>query len=118
MSDIFLSYKKEEKAIAHIFAKALLSKHFSVWWDSKIDHGDVFDAAIQKELNSAKCVIVLWSKKSVESEWVRGEATSAKKRLVPVLIEDVDIPVPFNLIQTANLIDWKGDMSILSFQDY
>lgn len=111
MSDIFLSYKQEEKAIAKIFAEALKLKGFSVWWDSDIDHGDIFDEVIQKQLDAAKCVMVLWSSKSVKSEYVRAEATYRKDRLVPVLIEKVKIPVPFNLIQTANLIGWKGDQT-------
>ena len=55
--------------------------------------------------------MVLWSVKSVKSKWVRAEATSGEDRLVPVLIEEVKIPVPFNLIQTANLIGWKGDQT-------
>lgn len=109
MSDIFISYKREDKAIAQIVAKILRLKGFSVFWDSDIDFGDTYDERIQNELDSAKCVMVLWSKKSVKSENVRAEATSGKNRLVPVLIEDVNIPVPFNLKQTANLIDWEGD---------
>jgi formylglycine-generating enzyme required for sulfatase activity len=115
MSDIFLSYKKEEKAIAKIYVGALELKGFTVWWDPDIDHGDIFDEVIQEQLDAAKCVIVLWSSKSVKSKWVRAEATSGEDRLVPVLINDVKIPVPFNLIQTANLIGWKGDQTDAEF---
>jgi formylglycine-generating enzyme required for sulfatase activity len=111
MSEIFLSYKKEEKAIARIYAGALAQHGFSVWWDPDIDHGDIFDKVIQEHLDAAKCVMVLWSKESVRSDWVRAEATEGKSRLVPVLIEDARIPVPFNMIQTAHLIGWKGDQT-------
>lgn len=111
MNDIFLSYSREDIVMASVIVEALERHSFSIWWDQKIDHGDVFDSIIRKELNAAKCVMVLWSKKSVESEYVRAEATSGKNRLVPILIEDVNIPVPFNLIQTANLKYWNGDQS-------
>lgn len=111
MSDIFLSYKKEEKAIAKIYAGALELNGFSVWWDPDIDHGDIFDEVIQEQLDAAKCVMVLWSSKSVKSKWVRAEATAGEDRLVPVLIEEGKIPVPFNLIQAANLIGWRGDQT-------
>lgn len=40
-------------------------------------------------LRTAKAVVVLWSKKSVQSRWVRAEATLAdrNKTLVPCMIE-------------------------------
>ena len=78
---------------------------------SDLDHGDTFDEVIQQNLDAARCVMVLWSSKSVKSENNRAEATYGKDWLVPVLIEEVKIPVPFNLIQTAYLIGWKGDQT-------
>ncbi|MFZ3385286.1 MAG: toll/interleukin-1 receptor domain-containing protein [Candidatus Methanoperedens sp.] len=53
---------------------ALELKGFSVWWDPNLDHGDRFDEVIQQKLDAAKCVMVLWSVKSVKSKWVRAEA--------------------------------------------
>ena len=49
---------------------------------------------IEKALNEAKCVIVLWSKRSVESLYVKDEATHAlnRNKLVPVMIEEVELP--------------------------
>jgi hypothetical protein len=51
---------------------------------------------------------VLWSRHSVQSDWVHIEADEAKRRriLVPALIDDVQIPLAFRRIQTANLVDW------------
>jgi TolB-like protein len=55
--------------------------------------------------------MVLWSKRSVESDWVRAEATEARatRRLVPVMIEPCKRPVIFELIHTADLVGWSGD---------
>ena len=49
---------------------------------------------IEHELKQAHCVIVLWSRISVESEWVIDEAEWAQEhgRLVLVLIDDVETP--------------------------
>jgi formylglycine-generating enzyme required for sulfatase activity len=112
MSDIFLSYKNEDKAKAQTIAEALEQKGYSVWWDKVIPPGRNFDEVIKEELDSAKCVIVLWSKKSVLSDYVKEEADYGKKRriLVPILIEDVDMPIGFGRIQAARLIDWKGTL--------
>jgi TolB-like protein/Tfp pilus assembly protein PilF len=55
--------------------------------------------------------VVLWSKRSVESRWVRAEATLAdrNKTLVPAMIEPCDRPIMFELTQTADLSHWNGD---------
>ncbi len=112
MSDIFLSYKSEDRAKAQIIAEALESHGYSVWWDRVIPPGRTFDEVIEEELDAAKCMVVLWSKESVKSEWVRTEASEGKrqKKIIPVLIEDVEPPFAFRLIEAAKLIDWDGTM--------
>ena len=111
MNDIFISYDSEDRAIAHKFADALESRGWSVWWDREIPLGKAFDQVIEEELNAARCVIVLWSKQSVRSRWVKTEAAAAADRecLLPVLIDDVAIPFEFKRIQTAMLMNWQGD---------
>jgi hypothetical protein len=109
MSDIFISYAHSDRARAQNLAKALEQHGWSVWWDPRIPPGKIFDEVIEKALNAAKCVVVLWSKNSVTSDWVKAEATEGKKRkiLVPVLIDDVEIPLEFRRIQAASLVEWK-----------
>lgn len=111
MSDIFISYGREDKAIAKCLAEALEQQGLSVWWDRHIPAGKPFDQVIEEELDAANCVVVLWSNNSVKSEWVKTEATEGRQRgiLIPVLIEDVIIPLAFRRIQTACLIDWDGN---------
>ena len=48
-------------------ANALESEGWTVWWDPKLRAGEHFDDVIEKALNEAKCVIVMWSKRSVQS---------------------------------------------------
>ena len=111
MNDIFLSYDSSDRAIAQKYADALESLGWSVWWDREIPLGKAFDQVIEKELNAARCVIVLWSKEAARSRWVKTEAAAAADRecLIPVLIEDVAIPFEFKRIQTAMLMNWHGD---------
>lgn len=119
MSDIFISYARPDRSKAQILARALEHRGWSVWWDPDIRIGGKFDEAIKKELDAAKCVIVLWSSSSIISEWVKDEATEAVKRgvLVPALIEDVEIPFGFGLrrIQAAWLVDWHGSLDQAEF---
>jgi len=110
MSDIFLSYKSEDSEKAQKIAEAIEKKGYTVWWDRIIPPGRNFDDVIEEELESASCVVVLWSRESVTSEWVRLEAHNGKKRkiLVPILIEDVTPPFAFQLMEAAKLKDWDG----------
>ena len=70
MSGIFISYANEDRQKAEVLAHALEQKGWSVWWDRKIPFGQSFDQVIEANLTSAKCVLVLWTKTSVESRWV------------------------------------------------
>ena len=80
MNDIFLSYASPDRAVAKKFADVLESFGWSVWWDREIPLGTNFDRVIEEELKAARCVVVLWSKESVQSTWVRSEASSAVAR--------------------------------------
>lgn len=118
MHDIFISYSKEDKEQASAIAMALESDGFEVWWDIDIPTGQTWDSVIESAINNSKCVIVLWSKISVESEWVRIEAAEGKKRniLIPVRIEDVEVPLAFRRRQFIDLIEWSKKKSDLNFK--
>ena len=113
MPDIFLSYNREDQATARRFAEAFKAQGLDVWWDTTLRAGEAYDQVTEKALREAKAVVVLWSKKSVESRWVRAEATLADRNrtLVPCMIEPCERPIMFELTQTAELSHWKGDAS-------
>lgn len=118
MTDVFISYASEDRDRAGKLASALSAFGWSVWWDRKIITGQAFDQAIEHELETAKSVVVLWSKHSIASEWVKNEAAVASERgvLVPAIIDSVKLPLEFRRKQTAELIDWKGEPSHSGFQ--
>ncbi len=111
MSDIFNSYAAEDRDHAQRLAEKLEKEGWSVWWDRTIPAGSHFYKVIEDALESASCVIVLWSKHSVESTWVCAEADEGLKRsiLVPVRLDEAAPPLPFRQIQTADLNDWRGN---------
>lgn len=118
MTDVFISYASEDRDRAEKLASALSAVGWSVWWDRKIITGQTFDQAIERELESAKSVVVLWSKHSIASEWVKNEAAVAAERgvLLPAVIDGVKPPLEFRRKQTAELIDWDGEPSHSGFQ--
>jgi len=111
--DIFLSYNREDQARAKLFAEAFSAQGFEVWWDVGLKTGEAYDEVTETALRSAKAVVVLWSKKSVASRWVRAEATLAdrNKTLVPCMIEPCERPIMFELTQTAELSHWQGGVN-------
>jgi hypothetical protein len=93
-----------------------LERHgWTVWWDrTSIPVGQTFDQVIETALDAARCVIVVWSNASVQSDWVKAEAEDSRQRgiLIPVAIEtELRLPLSFRFIQTAQLADWQGDES-------
>ena len=112
MPDVFISYAHDDRAAARRFADALESERLSVWWDDSLRSGDAYDQVTEKALREAKAVVVLWSRKSVESRWVRAEATLGDRNgtLVPVMIEPCERPIMFELTHTADLSAWSGDL--------
>ena len=118
MSDIFISYAKEDREWVVSLADVLRQQGWTVWWDRSIPFGQSFQEVIEKELNEAQCVIVVWSRHSVGSGWVSAEADEARNRniMVPVLINDVSPPLVFRQLQTANLENWEGDTTAPVFR--
>jgi hypothetical protein len=118
MSDIFISYKREEQATARKLANALEDEGWSVWWDPKLRAGERFNDVIEKALKESKCVVVMWSKRSVESKYVKDEATYAlnRNKLVPVMIEEVELPFRFEDLHTPSLLEWDGSRDSPDFR--
>ncbi len=113
MADLFISYASEDRDFARALAKALGDSGWSIWWDREIITGQTFDDVIERELDAAKGVVVLWSKHSIASDWVRNEAGVAAERgvLLPANIDGTRLPLEFRRRQTAVLKDWAGETS-------
>jgi TIR domain/Putative peptidoglycan binding domain len=111
MTSIFISYARHDLPAAQKVARLLEDLGWDVWWDRDLIAGDRFDEVIEQQLGSAAAVIVLWSRASVVSEWVRSEASAAAERrvLVPARIDHTPAPFQFRLRQTVDLSAWAGD---------
>ena len=59
MTDIFISYAREDRERTRTVASALQARGWSVWWDRDVKAGQAFDQAIEHELETAKSVVVL-----------------------------------------------------------
>jgi TIR domain len=118
MVDIFISYSQVDFAIVRRIAESIDAHGFHSWWDRHLLPGQDFDREIEQKLQDAKCVVVVWSMHSVDSRWVRAEASEAldKRKLIPTQIDDCRIPLEFRRVQTAKLLGWNGDHSHHEFR--
>ena len=117
--DVFVSYAREDRPLAEQLAQALSASGLQVWWDRDLAAGSEFTAVIEAQLMGAAVVMVLWSADSVRSTFVRDESSRAVKtgKLLPVRIEDVELPLGFGQLHTLDLLDWDGDASDEAFQN-
>lgn len=111
--DVFVSYASADgRERARQLATACTEAGLRVFWDTEtLQSGDDFRRVIADALEDSAAVVVLWSQAAVESRWVLGEANRAADRgvLLPVRIDECDLPVDFNAIHTQDLRDWTGE---------
>jgi hypothetical protein len=112
MTEVFLSYSRADRPVAEAIARELQSLGVDVWWDHDLLGGDDYRHRISEILNRVRVAIVIWSRRSVESQWVISEAAAAreKKVLVPVTIDGHELPIDFRALHTTDLTAWvPGD---------
>jgi hypothetical protein len=110
-TDVFISYKREERGDVERIAERLRGLGLNVWFDTKLASGMSFDEEINREVRGAKCVLVCWSPGAMASDWVRAEASIGRGRdvLAAVMLKPTDLFPPFNLIHSEDLSTWRGE---------
>ena len=96
MREVFLSYARQDDAIARRVAKTLQAAGHDVWRDSQLPAHRAYSEVIETRLKEAKAVVVLWSKSAAQSQWVRAEADFARSegKLAQASIDGVLPPMP------------------------
>ena len=111
MSDIFISYSHEDTDFVRDLVKPLQAEGFSVWWDHTIPPGKSWEEVIVGGIRDAKACIIIWSRDSIASRWVKDEAAVALKagKYLPILLGVEEPPMGFRQIQAADLAAWNGN---------
>jgi membrane-associated protease RseP (regulator of RpoE activity) len=100
--DVFISYKREERSLADQVARALKEAGYVAVTDLNIQKATDFGEAIDRMIREARVVVVLWTRASAASEWVRKEANEAE-RLGKYLGVRIDAVTPGDLpLQVRN----------------
>jgi len=107
---LFLSYARDDEPYARRLATALEHRGYTIWWDALIEGGAAYSRSIAEALETADAVLVLWSARSIESDWVRDEAGQGRERhrLVPLSIDGSKPPLGFRQYQVIDISRWHG----------
>ena len=99
---VFVSYKRERRKVAALLVARLRRLGIPVWWDQDIAATGPFRDVIERKLDGARAVIVLWCKGAIGSDFVRAEASHAlgQGKLVNTHCSDItrpgrQLPKPF-----------------------
>lgn len=118
MASLFLSHSSHDKEFARKLSADLRELGHQPWLDEwEIRVGDCIISAIETGIERADYVIIVLSRNSVASGWVEREWKSkywqeiedARTRVLPVLIEDCEIPV---LLKTKKYADFRLNHSV------
>jgi hypothetical protein len=93
MADIFVSYAREDAPMVDGIARALRARGFSVFSDRELVTGALLQEQIQREIESARLVLLVLSRHASKSRWVQQEIISAleadrDRPVLPLLIDD------------------------------
>jgi hypothetical protein len=112
---VFVSHSSTDSVVASRLAMGLEALGYRSWYDEwELHGGDSIVDRIQKALSACDVLLVVLSPRSVASEWVKRELNAGLMRelsghsvvVIPVLIEDCDIPA---LLEERSYIDLRNN---------
>ena len=111
--DLFISYAREDEEIVNKLLPFFERLKVSVWTDQKIRQSEIYTLRINEVLSTCKCVLMLWSDNAAQSTYVQAESERAlqDEKLVIGSMIDLELPVPFNIVQSASLSIFSRNVS-------
>jgi len=116
--EIFLSYARENREAVAQLGRALEESGYHAVWDRDLGGALPWESQLERKLAKCDCVVVLWSRDSVESEWVRQESLWAAERSVylAVLIDGTPPPESLAPVHAIDFARWNGDRQAHEFE--
>jgi WD40 repeat protein/Flp pilus assembly protein TadD len=121
LTDAFISYASENKAIRHEVGTALARFGITTWMDTRdIQKGINFEEAIFKGIEGADNFLFFITEEALESEWCIREleyAIELNKRIIPLSIEKVDSKLIPKSIRSLQYIDFTDNKTRFDFEE-
>jgi predicted metal-dependent hydrolase len=115
---VFISYNHIDSDFVDKLALELIRNNVKVWRDEwKISVGDSIINAIESGIKGASFLIIVISKNSNQSRWVKKELNAAlireiedkKINILPVVIDDCEIPL---FLREKKFADFRSDFNL------
>ena len=114
----FISYSRVNKDFALKLAKELRSSGFNIWFDQlDIPTGARWDDEIEQALNDCEIFMVILTPASSTSDNVKDEigyAIDSNKRILPVLLENANVPLRLRRFQYVDFTSKSFDEGVES----
>ncbi|MEM9726124.1 MAG: toll/interleukin-1 receptor domain-containing protein [Pseudomonadota bacterium] len=118
MTQVFISYAREDRERVEPFARLLEERGLDVWWDLQLEVGENYNNQISDQVDKCNCLIVFWSNNSVVSSYVRAECQRALalRKLLPVFIDGChgQLPPGLNFIQGLDFDKELGENNFVN----
>lgn len=118
-ADIFISYKSEEEEYARKIRKVLEDNGISCWMaPDSIPAGSNYMAEIPRAIEDCRAMIILISRKSQQSSWVKNEFSEAmakQKRIIPYVIQKCELEddFAFSMNTIQQIYAWQDEKKAL-----
>jgi len=122
---VFLSYAREDRARAKQIYDSLIAEGFKPWMDIRdLNPGEMWQRSIDKALRRSDFVLVLLSNNSInkrgyvqvelkEALSVFSETPSGDLLLIPVRLEECQLPLDLAHFQSVDLFEKQGWLRLL-----
>jgi len=112
----FISYSRTNRGFALELAKELKASGFLVWFDQlDIPTGARWDDEIEKALTECEIFMVILTNQSIASNNVKDEigyAIDSNKRILPILLEPVNVPFRIRRFQYVDFTNKSNNEGI------
>src|SRR5579872_5597482 len=90
--EIFISYRRADKAWAQLLHARLQAEGVDAWYDAHVGAGQDWRVATAKALQASRIFVLLFSSNAAQSTDIAKELAAAvfeKKLIIPVRLEDI-----------------------------
>lgn len=108
--NVFVSHSEEDKAAAGALMRTLPeagARGYSFLF-TPLPPGVDFPSFLQKKINDAQIVVVLFSRFAMNSQWIPQEvriAIHSRKIIIPVLLENLPLPMELARLQAIRAFE-------------
>lgn len=109
---VFVSYSKRDAAAVRLLVDAIKAARHEYWYDTGLDGGQQWWDTILERIRTCELFVV-----ALSPDWLRSVpcqreleyAVATNRRILPVLLREVDMGVAPEIIKTTQYIDFQKD---------